>query len=274
MYSLDPRVNPNIAHDNLRNPAVDEVSLLLERQLLDDLAIKSRLAYRQTRHMYEFDDTNRIWDEDGSGVIGSRNSDPNIALYRLRTPALAKRDYVQWDLILRKVPSHRWQAQVTYTYTYSVGSSSQALSGSFANDPQTQYNYGPFIATDLRHVVKGYAIWELPTDPWTQALGLTFEYYSGRPLERFYYGSDLGYSLRIRPRGVYARFPSQWSVGLKFQQDIDIKRGKLRVSAEATNLFNNRAPDNFYATFYTENRLLAASRQDPLRIQLGAEYQF
>jgi hypothetical protein len=275
MYSYGPRENQNLSHDKIRSPRVDELSVIIQREIIEDIGIETNMAYKMTRFLYEFDEQNVVYDEDGSAVIGSRYSEPFNNIYRLRTPALAKRDYVQWDLAIYKVLSRRWFGRLTYTYTRSVGNSSSALSGSFANAPQTQYNYGPFLATDLRHVVKGYASWELPTDPWQQTLSATFEYYSGQPLERRYYSEEgMGYNLRIRPRGVYARFPSQWSVGVKFMQDIDVRRGKIQLSAEATNVFNNRAPDNFFATFYRENRLFSASRQSPLQIQLGARYEF
>ena len=148
------------------------------------------------------------------------------------------------------------------------------MSGSFANDPQTQYNYGP-MSTDLRHVVKGFGYWSLPTDPWVQNIAVFFEYYSGAPLERLYYSEEgFGSGLRIRDRGIYTRFPPNWSVSVKFSQDLDVRKGKLVLDFEAQNLFNNRAPYGVSTTFYTQNRLLIYSRQDPLRLQLGLRYSF
>lgn len=274
MYDIAPKTNPNISAPNIRMPSVDEVILLVHRELIQDVAFRMNLAGKFTRNMYEFDETNLIYDEDGSAVIGSRYGDAFTNVFRLRTPQLAERDYFQGDFTLEKIYSRRWFARLTYTYTQSIGSSTQALSGSFANDPQTQYNYGP-MATDLRHVVKGSAFWELPTDPWQQNIGLFVEYYSGAPLERRYYSeSDFGYSLRIRDRGIYYRFPSQWSLSVKFTQDFDVKKGKLRIDLEAQNIFNNRAPENLSSLFYTQNRLFVFSRQDPLRLQLGLRYIF
>jgi hypothetical protein len=228
--------------------------------------------------MFEPDDTNTIYDSDGSAVIGSRIANPLQTRFRLRTPALAKRDYFQWDMGVRKVASRRWGGQVGYTFTRSVGSSSTALSGSFANDPQTQFNYG-LLNTDLTHVVKGYGFWDLPTDPWTQRLGLFFQYYSGFPFERRYLNESAAgggsFGLRIRPRGTYYRANSVWDLALRFQQDIDVRKGKLKIDVQAQNLLNNRAPDNYYAgPLYSDNRLSVLNRQNPLTLQLGLRYEF
>jgi hypothetical protein len=155
-----------------------------------------------------------------------------------------------------------------------MGTSQGSLSGSFANDPQTQYNYGP-LYTDRNNVVKGFAFWDLPTDPWKQSIGFLFTYYSGAPLERYYYSDDsYGYSLRIGPRGIYTRWPSVWETSIKFTQDLDVRQGKLVLDVELQNMFNAQAPDSFYTTFYSQNRMLIASRQNPMQIQVGGKYQF
>ena len=261
-----------------RTPSVDELILTLEREVIKDLALTSSMSGKFTRNGLEFDDQNLIYDSDGSAIIGSRYADEFNSYFRLRSPVLAKRDFLQWDMGFRKVQARRWQASGTYTYIRSVGSSPNALSGSFAIDPQTQYNYGRMVQTDIAHSIKGYWSWDLPTDPWKQSIGGTIVYESGLPLERFYFADNPypsgSYSQRIRPRGVYTRFPGWWEVSLKFVQDFDVRKGTLKIDVEFANVFNNRAPQNFYATFYTENRLFTSYRQDPFRFQIGLRYQF
>ncbi len=279
-YSTQPALNLNIAAPNVGVPRVDEVILNIEREVVEDFALKSHMTGRFVRRQYEQDEINLIFDSDGSAVIGARNGNFTQSIQRLRTPLLAKRDYFRWDLIAQKVRANRWEAQVTYSYTTNIGSTTQALSGSFANDPQTQYNYGP-LNTDLRHVVKAWGYWDLPTDPWTQSIAGTLEYYSGFPDERLYLaenqsgGGFTSYSLRIRPRGTYFRFNPYWTAGLRFQQTFDVRKGRIIADVAATNIFNNRAPDvpNFGALDRL-NRLLTVSRQDPLQIQAGLRYEF
>ncbi|HHO51662.1 MAG TPA: TonB-dependent receptor [Deltaproteobacteria bacterium] len=275
VYFNIPKDNLNIAHDNLRNPRVDEIILILEREVIEDVALFSQMSGKFSRFMFEPDETSLIYDEDGSAIIGSRRSDVINSYGRLRTPVLAKRDYYQWDLGVRKVQSRRWAATATYTYTNATGSSQQALSGSFLNDPQTQYNYGQ-LNIDRRHSFKSLAIWDLPTDPWTQSLSLTFVYYDGFPVDRYYYSeASQGYTLRIRPRGTYYRFNPYWFVSIGFRQSIDVRKGKFILSLDAQNLTNNRSPDLLSSTFInSQNRLLTVSRQDPLRLQFGVAYEF
>lgn len=279
-YDTDPAKNFSTSADGLTVPRIDEIILNIEREVVEDFALKSHMTGRFTRYQYEQDETNLIFDSDGSTIIGSRISDPTQSIQRLRTPLLAKRDYFRWDLIAHKVKANRWEAQGTYSYTANIGSTVQALSGSFANDPQSQFNYGP-LNTDLRHVFKAWGFWDLPTDPWTQTVGLAFEYYSGFPDERLYLAENQGgsgfssQSLRIRPRGTYFRFNPYWSAGLRFQQTIDVRKGRLVVDLSATNVFNNRAPDDPFNNFFNaNNRLLTLSRQDPLQLQAGLRYEF
>jgi hypothetical protein len=275
MASYSPIENTNIAHDKLRMPRVDEVLLQFQREVITDVAVGVDLTGKFTRSLYEPDQLNLIYDEDGSSIIGSRQADSQVSYGRLRTPELAKRDYFQADFKALKVNSRRWFGQIVYTYSTSIGSSAGALSGSFMNDPQTQYNYGRIGASDIRHVVKSYGSWNLPTDPWDQFINFYFEYFSGSPLERLYYSEEnFGYNLRIRDRGVYHRFNPYWSMTVSFMQDFDVRKGTLRLQAAFENVFNNRAPANFSSSFYSEHRLLTTNRQDPLEMEFGIRYFF
>ncbi|MEZ4239248.1 MAG: TonB-dependent receptor [Myxococcota bacterium] len=277
LYSSSPKDNLAIAHDHLRAPRVDELLLTLEREVVQDVALFTTLSGKFFRYLYEPDDRNLIWDSDGSTPIGSRFSDPDQYYLRLRSPELAKRDYFRWDLGVRKVESRRWAAEASYSYTQSVGSSTNSLSGSFANDPQTKFNYGP-LNTDLRHTGRAYAYWDLPTDPWTIQLSALFIYTDGFPEERLYVSEGpqiYSYSLRVRPRGTYLRFNPNWTFNVGYTQNIDVRKGQIFVRLEALNLFNNRSPEFVYAGLIdTQNRLVTSQRQDPLQLQGAIGYKF
>jgi len=277
VYSLAPKDNLAVSADDLRAPRVDEVMLDIERQIIPDVAVYTNLSAKFTRFLYNYDDRNLIWDSDGSATIGSRFND-YLQLYpRLRTPELSKRDYYRWDLGVRKVESRRWAASVNYSYTHSVGSASDALDGSFAIDPQTQYNYGP-LDTDRTNVVQAQAYWDLPTDPWTQKISAFLFYTDGLPEERLYPNDAVGisgYSVRISPRGTYVRFNPEWYLSLKFEQDIDVRKGQLQLSAQAQNVFNNQSPEiDNGGSIDVSNRLITLFRQSPLQLQLGVGYKF
>ncbi|MGC6493692.1 MAG: TonB-dependent receptor [Myxococcota bacterium] len=276
VYSVSPRVNTSSANESLRLPSLDEFILLFQRQIVPDVALGADLSARFTRHLYEYDELNLIYDEDGSAIIGARTGDPAVSYARLRTPREARRNYYRATVSLAKVQSRRWAANASYSFVFSNGTSLGSLSGSFANDPQTRYNYGP-IFTSQMHQVKAQGYWQLPTDPWTQTIGFFLEYISGEPIERRYWGDGFGggYSIRIRNRSFYTQYPDVWFMNLKFQQEFDVRKGKLIADIELRNLLNNRAGFGVLTNFVNqENRMLIASRQDPLRIQLGIRYQF
>lgn len=276
MYDIDPRENQDIALDQMRTPRVDEFLLQLQREVVDDVAIGTDLHTKLTRALYEYDDVNLVWDEDGSAVIGSRNGDPLTSIRRLRTPVLARRDYFQADFKLEKVESRRWAGRLTYSYVQSYGTSVQSLWGSFYNNAQHPYNYGPLYETDIRHQVKGWAYWSLPTDPWVQTIGVSMTYLAGQPFERRYWSDESqGYGVRIRNRGVYDRLPPWWEASIKFAQDLDVRKGKLVLDIEAQNVFNLAQPQvisDYYVS--QENRMFVLYRQDPLRLQMGLRYKF
>jgi TonB-dependent Receptor Plug Domain/Carboxypeptidase regulatory-like domain len=279
LWSYGPKDNLNVSNEPLRAPSVDEIILNLEREVVQDVALYSSMTGRFTRYLYEFDGSNLIFDSDGSALIGSRYGDVSQLYARLRTPLLAKRDYFRWDLGVRKILSRRWQAEASYSYTQSIGSSVSALSGSFAVDPQTQFNYGP-LNTDLRHTARGVLAWDLPTDPWTQQITLFFLYTDGYPFERRYPGEAVNvfgtnYFLRVQPRGTYLRFNPNWFVNASFIQNIDVRKGQLQLRFEMQNVLNNRAPEVANAGFiFTNNRLLTVFRQDPLQFLFGVRYEF
>ncbi len=282
-YDTVPNTQTNTAFENLKNPHTDEFLLQAQREIARNLALSSRMSARFTRNMFEYDETSLIYDQDGAAAVGSRLGDPDTPYARVRTPALARRTVYTWDLELRRPFAKRWAANVTYTWTMALGSSQQALSGSFANDPQTRFNYGP-LANAQRHQVRAWATWDLPLDPWAPQLGAVMTGATGLPVERLYASNSLGsnYDLRIRDRGTYTNLPSVWSLSLRVQQSIPIPRyGAIRVSFEAQNLTNNRAGGRVSSAQYTggqvldaNNRLALVERQNPLRLQLGARYDF
>jgi hypothetical protein len=277
MADIVPRRNIDTAWENLRLPSIDEFIFILQRQLVSDVVLGANFSARFTRHLYEPDETNIIYDEDGSAVIGARRGDPLNNYLRLRTPREARRNYYRLDFSLTKQSSRRWFGTLQYSYTFQNGSSANSLSGSFINDPQTRYHYGRLL--NVRpHSLVSYIVWQLPTDPWSISLSAIAQWESGAPLERFYWHDQGvttgGYGLRIRQRGQYFKFNDEWKIGFGYRQQFDIRKGKIELSADILNAFNNRAPSSLSSFLYQENRLFAFSRQRPLQLQIGLSYEF
>jgi hypothetical protein len=90
------------------------------------------------------------------------------------------------------------------------------------------------------------------------------------------------YAQRIRHRGTYTTLPSIWDLSGRVQQSIPVRgAGDVRLSFEARNLTDNRAGGRYDAarltggqTLDANNRLSPVERQNPLRLQIGARYDF
>ena len=139
--------------------------------------------------------------------------------------------------------------------------------------PQVKHYIDSNLFTDVRHDVSAGFSWDIPNDPWTTRLGGVIFYESGNPLSRFYSGGYVeGNSILKQTAGTYAREESWWSVNLKVDQAVPVRRGKLFAVAEVYNLFNNRQGDSAYVS--GQNRWIISGRQSPVELMLGARYEF
>jgi outer membrane receptor protein involved in Fe transport len=269
--------------DNTTAPHSDEFTIGAQREVITDIAVGVDFTGKFTRNIYNFDETNLIVDEDGYSYIGSGDGtlDPQ---YRLRTPALAVRDFYQTDISITRNWAERWLFQVTYSYVVSKGRTQSSLSTVFANPSQLELWYGN-LPYDLRHQVKLAAAWDIPNDPWTTTIGASGEFFSGAPFSRFYYSqadSTLNggetYGLLKQARGTYGRAGPYWNLSLLIEQDIPVRKGKLAATAQINNVTNNQYPYYLYdnVSYYidTQNRYVIPYRQDTITAQVGAKYEF
>lgn len=269
--------------DNTTAPHSDEFSIGAQREVITDIAVGVEFTGKFTRNIYNFDETNLIVDEDGYAYIGSGNGELD-PYYRLRTPALALRDFYQTDISITRNWADRWLLQATYSYVVSKGRTQSSLSTVFANPSQLELWYGN-LPYDFRHQVKLAAAWDLPIDPWTTTIGMSSQFFSGAPLSRYYYsqadsvasGGD-SYSLLKQPRGSYGRAGPYWQLSLLLEQDVPVRKGKLSATAQIDNITNNQDPYYLYdsQSYYidTENRYIIAYRQDAIQAQVGVKYEF
>lgn len=272
-YDYAPNENTNTVLDGTIAPHSDEFSVGAEREVIRDLAALLYFTGKYTQHLYAFDEINLVWDQDGYNVLGTSDGS-QTDIYRLRTPAIARRDYFRTDLGLQKVWSDRWQLQGQYSYTISRGTVQTSPSGFLAVPQQTEYYVNGLLFTDVRHDIAFGGAWDIPNDPWTTQLGMLVFYESGNPVSRYYSnGSALGSSALLRDTyGTYAREEHYLEIRLKVEQEYPVRKGKLSTVAELSNILNSRQGDYAYVNY--DNRWIIASRQDPLQLTLGGRYEF
>lgn len=269
-YSYSPITNTNSVADELTQPRADIFSVGVERQIIRDFAAQVYFTGKYTRNLYAVDETNYIWDQDGYNVLGTADG-TLIGYNRLRTPSVARRDYYRLDATLKKVDSNRWQGEGTYSYTISRGLTQTGPTGRLGVGPQVPYYTNGMLPTDIRHSVKLGASWDIPNDPWTTQLATVVFYESGTPLSRSYDGG-LNNSLLYATLGTYARTEPWLDVNFRVEQQFPVKKGALSAIAELQNAFNLRQGENAGITF--DNRYVITSRNNPTRLNLGAEYEF
>ncbi len=255
-------------------PHADEFVIGGQREVVQDMAFGASFTARFTRNVYDFDEVNLVWDDDGYNVIGTSNGEL-VGIYRLRTADISRRDYYQTDLQFKKNYADRWQLLATYSYVVSKGTLQTSVSGSLTNPEQLEYIYGN-LYTDMRHQVKAYGSYDLPTDPWTAILAASIQYYSGFPYSRYYYSeAGQGYGLLKDDVGTYTRTEGYWMANVMVQQAIPVRKGELWLNAMAENLTNNQQAVNRNPGYlYAQNRWVILNRQNPLQLSLGLRYKF
>jgi hypothetical protein len=252
-----------------------------EREIATDIKAGVEFTGKFTRNVYTFDETNLIYDEDGYAYLGYAEGDIDLT-YRMRSPAIAMRDYFQTDFGIYRDFADRWLMNVVYSYVVSKGRVQDSLGGDLYNPSQIELTYGN-LATDLRHQLKVQAAWDIPNDPWTTQLGASIQYFSGSPVSRYYYsnadsiqnGGDT-YSLLKQPLGTYERTDPAWFLSIKLEQDVPaVNKGKLSAVAQIDNVTSNQYAQIYYSYYVdTENRYIIYYRQSPVTAQVGVKYEF
>ncbi len=273
-FGVYPNENNFTANEYMTAPHSDEFVVGAQREIIQDLAFSSSFTAKFTRNVFADDGTNLLYDEDGYSQIGYRDGEYQ-EYYRLRTPSIARRDYYQTDVGLRKNFADRWLMLSTYSYVISRGTVLDATSTALDIASQLEYTYGNLF-TDIRHQLKINAAYDVPNDPWTTRLGVGFEYYSGWPLSRYYYSAAFGQAYILRqPVGTYTRTEPRYYLNFQVEQRIDVPKGQMNVTLFVENALNSQQADNFNTSYvYYENRWVITSRQNPTAFTLSVGYDF
>ncbi len=247
-----------IVKDNLTAPHVDEVTLQLERELFTDFSIAVNGLWRETKHVYEDDEANLIWNQEGTDVIGYKNGDETY-IWSLGTPKEAWRRYWGFEVVLRKNFSNNWQMNGSYTYSRAQGAPDTFISAYLDNPRQNKYWWG-WLGYDIRHRLKLDGSYHLP---YGIELGGSFWWTTGAPYTKSvpnaYWGgyNNLdyirGYSREHPGNPYWNRLQDSVSFDLKVVWDLKELTGQqIDIIAELINVFHLRYKNGLVTSDYPD----------------------
>jgi hypothetical protein len=273
----------NDCRTNLKVPKTWEYTAGAEREVVEGLSLGLDFVYRQFSNQYERSETNRIWTESGSAVVGYRNGRATT-VEDLNTPENAQRRYVGiTGAVTRR--EGRFKLRAAYTWSRLDGTVLEGLGNRFGDiPPRDVFLDGP-LADDHRHEVKLNASFQ--ASRW-MGVSLRYSFYSGLPYNRIFYNTELGSFQDLRARtginpgsnindpsddrelrmpdyqSLNAQIAFNWAplIGHRLETFIDV----LNVFALRT---TNSVGENDGTTFG-----VISGREEPLRIRLGARYRY
>ncbi len=187
--SVDPDIKPM---------AVDEFSIGLERALCENLSIDLTYEHREVHDAWEDNETNLIWNQAGTDVIGSKDG-TGQQIFNLTSDTKATRTYDALQLSVNRRLDDHWAFNGSYTLAWYKGTSPEMLTGGYDNYRQDLFLNG-WLPDDHRHTVKAQFIYA-----WDFGLtvGLSGVFMSGGPYSKFFLNDyDGGYTNRRAPRGT------------------------------------------------------------------------
>ncbi len=256
---------------NLTTPRSYEVTLGVKQIVWQQLMVALQVTGKWYRYLWEDDEVNLALNEDGSGIVGSQDGVYND-YFRLRTPLQGMRDYYGFTLIFRQNLHRNFLVDGSVTYSITQGRTEDALTAALDNPVQYPYEYG-YLSSDRPLVVKVAAAYEFPLE---FNLGARFSYSSGSRYDRTYYSGKLGsYGLYRSEVGTYDSLSAYAVLDLKLTKGFALpqKKGRIELSVEATNVFNNRQATGINtSSLNAEGAVDATSRLSPFSMEFGLRY--
>ncbi|MBW2701119.1 MAG: TonB-dependent receptor [Deltaproteobacteria bacterium] len=173
--------------DNLTAPHADELTLQFERELFTDFSLAINGLWRETKYVFEDDEANLIWNQEGSDVIGYKNGEESY-IWSLGTPREAWRRYWGLEFVFRKAFSDNWQMSGSYTYSRSEGAPNDYISSYMDNPRQNEY-WWSYLSYDRRHALKVDGSYHFP---YGIEVGVGVRWYTGYPYTKITYNTFWG----------------------------------------------------------------------------------
>jgi Carboxypeptidase regulatory-like domain/TonB-dependent Receptor Plug Domain len=263
-------------------PNMHEVVFGVSREIFEDAAVSVDFNFRQTQNQFEDDETNIIWNAEGTKAIGYRNGEQRF-IFDVGTPQGAGRNYVGVDLTFDKRLANDWMLFTTYTLSRTKGTNDRYVSYTFDNPTQRPFEYG-YVQDDIRHKLTGTIAYDLP---YGFQVGGTGRFTSGRPLEKLFQNELYGdYLDRRAPQGfdpkdvndptddIEIRTPANLFLDVRAVWRLNQLTGQdIWLIADISNILNNRPPNGF-ETRDVANFGNPQSKGGPLNAQLALRYKF
>jgi hypothetical protein len=275
-----------VSKDNLVTPVTHEIVAGIEREIFDNTAAGAHLIYRRKTNMWEDDETNVQWNEDGDDAIGFNNGNPEF-IFSLGTPDAAFMQYLGLELKLDKRLADNWALLASYTLSRTEGTLTDLVTYSLDNPRQRPFEFG-FHEDDHTHKVRVATSYELPMGI---TVGLVANYLSGRPYDHLYLNNYYGgYLDRRAPRGcdpdqdwtssadcAQLRLPPVFRVDARVTWRLEELTGQdIWLIADVRNIFNNRPTTAVETRDVNDGADFGAplQRARPMRAQLALRYRF
>ena len=262
----------------LRAPVKNEVQFGVNRELAPNLALGGRFILSRTQYYFEDDESNLIWNADGSDAIGFKDGVDHY-IFRLKTPANAYRDYRGIELTLSKALSNGWLVDGSYTLADARGTNDAPITAFADNPVQNKYLDGAELPYNVANALKIQTTKELP---YGFTVGAAYFFETGNPYDRLYFNNyyQSNQDYRDKP-GQFHYEPSQ-SIDLRGQWARKFGRNTLSVFADVFNVMDSRTVELRQTEYDPElsdsdpeqpfGRVL--QKQDPLSARLGVRYNF
>jgi hypothetical protein len=265
---------------NAKMPHTDEITVGARREIVPNMVGSIEYTYKRIANAWNDLEINRIWDPTGSRVVGY--VDPNLAgqTVSLFTTPDDPRYYQGFVFSAEGQPTPNIDLGASYTLSWTT------LRQTSDNPRLQQFYDSGFSGSDLRHYLRAYGSCTLARD-WV--LGGYFQYQSGTPTTKSYYNAEDGdYSVVRSPPGTVpgtANDPntvSQFRTQGFVQTDLRISYNvlpsrwqgqSLQLIVDVFNLFDTRQITGINDDD-DPNFGKVATRTTPLRVQLGARYEY
>jgi hypothetical protein len=278
---IDVRGNP--CSERLGVPRTHEYTLGGEREVIPGVALAVDLVYRKFNNQYEQRETNRIWNQAGTNIVGYRNGRAE-SIIDMGTPDGATRTYRGVTAALNKRQG-LVRTYVSYTLSELFGTVFNGSNNPWGDIPgRDVYLDGP-LPDDHRHEIKASATVAART--WL-SLGIRYNFTAGFPYNRLFRNEATGgYDNYRAVRGVdpgrnlndpgddrQLRTPVRQDLNMQVRLALlPIIGHKLDLYVDALNILNLRTP-----TAYGSNDGTDFGREtdwlDPFRMRLGLDYKF